>query len=153
MADSKALASALEQLTQSVELCDEQVRFQIDRQGQWYYQHSPLPDKFACLFATILVNHAEGDGHCLQTPVERCLVDVEQYPFIIVDYELDDTGRVTVTSSVKRQWQLESVKQFVVSDSEIKLILPGDLCAKLSRSCYYRFIEQFLLVDDESCSK
>ncbi|WP_394202103.1 DUF1285 domain-containing protein [Shewanella waksmanii] len=146
MANDQDVQSALTQFSHSVGLCDDQVLFHIDRRGQWFYQSSPLPNKFACLFATILVNRADDVGYCLQTPVERCLVDVEQYPFLIVDYDVDEQGVFTVTSSVKRQWQVPSVSEFIVTDSEIKLILPNDLPAKLARSCYYRFIEQFLLV-------
>ena len=57
----------------------------IDRNGQWYYQGSPINRKeLVCLFASVLRREADG-SYWLETPVERGRIEVEDAPFIAVE--------------------------------------------------------------------
>ena len=54
----------------------------IARDGQWYYDNSPIGrKKLVRLFSTIL-RHDEDGEHYLVTPVEKIRVEVEDAPFV-----------------------------------------------------------------------
>ncbi|WP_281213083.1 DUF1285 domain-containing protein [Shewanella insulae] len=136
-------AAQLRQINQGAPLCDEAPLFHIDSQGRWFYRGESLPDKFCRLFATIL--HLKPEGYLLMTPVETVRVEVAEFPFIINDYEEEEDGQFTLTSSIDTQFQVASRDAFVVDEAAISVSLARGLSAKLGRACYYRFIEQYLL--------
>ena len=58
------------------------IGMKIARDGQWYYDNSPIGrKKLVRLFSTIL-RHDEDGEHYLVTPVEKIRVEVEDAPFI-----------------------------------------------------------------------
>ncbi|MGB0895104.1 MAG: DUF1285 domain-containing protein [Parashewanella sp.] len=126
----------------NVELCSEQELFHIDAQGQWFYQQSQLPNKFAKLFSQIL--QLEGDQYFLVTPVEKVKVTVKNVPFNIVDFNELASGAIELTSSIGTVHQLNNVEAFVVHESAITCVVERELSANLNRACYYRFIEKYL---------
>ena len=56
-------------LSEGIPLCSEVALFNIQVTGDWLYQGTALPMKFAKLFAGIL--HCIEDEHFLITPVEK----------------------------------------------------------------------------------
>lgn len=145
MSDKQLPFQHLHELTQGVSLCDDKPLFHIDNQGRWFYQQGILPDKFCRLFARIL--HGIDGLYYLITPVEKLIVDVEAYPLLIVDYQLEQSGVFNITTSIGTQYCVDNVHSFEIHEQDIFVSLPMGLSAKLGRACYYRFIAQFLCDD------
>lgn len=61
------------------------IGMRIARDGTWHYKGSPIARKeLVCLFASVLRREADGT-YLLETPVERCRVEVEDAPFVAVE--------------------------------------------------------------------
>jgi len=61
-------------------------RMRIATDGRWFYQGSEIRrPEMVRLFSTIL--RREGEGHLLVTPVEALAIDVDDAPFVAVDFE------------------------------------------------------------------
>ncbi len=72
------------------------IGMKIARDGQWYYDNSPIGrKKLVRLFSTIL-RHDEDGEHYLVTPVEKIRVDVEDAPFIATLMTVSGEGREQV---------------------------------------------------------
>lgn len=68
------------------------IDMRIARDGTWYYQGSPIGRRaMVKLFATVLRRDADGD-FWLETPVEKCRIQVEDAPFIAVEMTVTGTG-------------------------------------------------------------
>ena len=67
-------------------LC-ENVNMKIDRSGKWYFMNSPIGrERMVKLFSRVL--RLDGDKYFLVTPVEEISIEVEDKPFVIVDFEV-----------------------------------------------------------------
>ena len=148
------LPSTLRQYTQgkAAELCSEEALFHIQANGDWLYQQTPLPAKFAKMFCSIL-NCIEGE-YFLITPVEKVRVTVEAYPLVIVDYHIDDTDSAspssqisTMDTSIGYPFKLANKDSIIVKDDGIFVSLDRGLIGLLGRACYYRYINEFLSFD------
>jgi hypothetical protein len=146
---------ALEQLalniaspTSAVPLCSEVALFNIQVTGDWQYQRTALPVKFAKLFAGIL--HCIEDEHFLITPVEKVRVTVADVPLVIVDFERGpDPAHLQVKTSIDTEHQIFDISRMKLTDFGIYLPLERGLWGKLSRACYYNFVNEFNLSDLE----
>ncbi len=125
------------------DLCGDNALFDIDAEGRWFYQSSPLPTKFARLFFSIL--HYENDEHFLITPAEKVKVNVEKEPVKIVDYRLLNDGKVQLISSLETVCVIDSIEQLSVSDDKICCQIERGLTASFNRASYYRYINEFLI--------
>lgn len=68
----------------------------IDRSGQWYYNQSPISrQSLVNLFASVLKK--EGESYFLVTPVEKVGIQVEDVPFVIVNWYWEDRQLVLNT--------------------------------------------------------
>ncbi|MEL4390566.1 DUF1285 domain-containing protein [Shewanella xiamenensis] len=138
-------------LAQQTELCSQTTLFCIQLSGDWLYQGSPLPTKFAKLFASIL--HGIDGEHFLITPVEKVRVEVDDAPLLIVDYMKDETASgLTLHSSIGTEHSLATLNRLKLTDFGIYLPLERGLWGKLSRACYYNFVNEFNLTDDGGLS-
>ena len=64
------------------------IPFKINYNGEWFYHETLINRKSIIkLFSTILELDEDGSYH-LRTPVEDCLVQVEDVPFIITSFKL-----------------------------------------------------------------
>ena len=71
-------------------LC-ENVQMRIDRSGKWYFMNSPIGrDRMVKLFSRVL--RLDGDEYFLVTPVEKIKLEVEDKPFVIIDFEIIKKG-------------------------------------------------------------
>tara|TARA_B100000886_G_scaffold325607_1_gene271323 strand:- start:238 stop:843 length:606 start_codon:yes stop_codon:yes gene_type:complete len=69
------------------------IGLRIARDGQWYYDDSPIGRKrLVRLFSTILRHDDDGE-HYLVTPVEKIRVEVEDAPFIATLMQVTGSGR------------------------------------------------------------
>ena len=138
-------------LAQQTELCSQTTLFCIQLSGDWLYQGSPLPTKFAKLFASIL--HGIDGEHFLITPVEKVRVEVDDAPLLIVDYMKDETASgLTLHSSIGTEQSLSTLNRLKLTDFGIYLPLERGLWGKLSRACYYNFVNEFNLTDEGGLS-
>ncbi|ASF14096.1 MULTISPECIES: DUF1285 domain-containing protein [Shewanella] len=137
--------------THPTALCSEVALFRIQLSGDWIYQDSPLPTKFAKLFASIL--HGIDGEHFLITPVEKVRVEVDDAPLVIVDYMKDETtSGLTLHSSIGTEHSLATLNRLKLTDFGIYLPLERGLWGKLSRACYYNFVNEFNLTDEGGLS-
>ena len=122
---------------------EQKADFRIDTQGNWYHDGSPIKrEALAKLFSDRALKIDEDGNYWLQTPFEKYPVDVEDAPFVAVDYEMKDGvmhfctnmhEEITLTSD--SIWELRSgIPYFEVRDG---------LFAKLARSVFYNIIEEF----------
>jgi hypothetical protein len=64
---------------------------QIKRDGTWFYEGTPIGrPELVKLFSTILWR--EGDDYFLVTPVEKVGIQVEDAPFVAVDFKRSGSG-------------------------------------------------------------
>lgn len=124
--------------------------FRIDYDGQWFHDGAPIRrHELARLFATKGLR-VEPDGTCwLQSPESRYPVTVEDVPFIIVDYDIENPGpdqNVTlitnmdekVTLGPERTLALRPEPKGGVAVPYIE-IRPG-LYARMNRPVYYKLV-------------
>ncbi len=63
----------------------------INADGRWFHQGCEIKrSEMVALFASLL--RCEGQRHFLVTPVEKAVIEVEDTPFRVVDFELDGCG-------------------------------------------------------------
>ena len=69
------------------------IDMRITRNGTWYYHGSPIKRKqLIKLFASILIRDEKGD-FWLETPAEKCRIQVEDAPFVAVLMDVVGKGR------------------------------------------------------------
>ncbi|MFV0594303.1 DUF1285 domain-containing protein [Shewanella sp.] len=137
-----------ETLALQTKLCSQTASFCIQLSGDWLYQGSPLPTKFAKLFASIL--HCIDGGYFLITPVEKVRLEVEDAPLVIVDFFKDETATgLILRTSIGTEHHIADYNRLKLTDFGIYLPLERGLWGKLSRACYYNFVNEFNLSDVE----
>lgn len=71
----------------------------IARDGTWFYEGTPIGrPAMVKLFSGIL--RKDGEAYFLVTPVEKVGIQVEDAPFVAVDYEVEGTGRDQVLTFI-----------------------------------------------------
>ena len=70
------------------------IDMRITRDGVWHYQGSPINRMpMVKLFASVLKRDESGD-YWLETPVEKCRIQVDDAPFVAVDLSVTGTGPI-----------------------------------------------------------
>jgi len=134
------------------------VDISIDSDGQWYYQGRPMKRQASVkLFASII--RKEEEQYYLVTPVEKARLQVEDVPFVIVDWEqyLNKKQQpvIIVYSNVEHRVILSReyplVLQPRVLNQKIQSVpyvdLGRGLRAKVKRSVFYQLIDHAQAVD------
>ncbi len=68
------------------------IDLRIARDGTWYYLGSPIGRKeMVRLFSTVIRRDPDGEYY-LVTPVEKCLIKVDDAPFLAVELLVEGTG-------------------------------------------------------------
>ncbi|WP_227006686.1 DUF1285 domain-containing protein [Shewanella donghaensis] len=135
--------SIAEQLGSDVELCSNEALFDINAKGEWAYLSSPLPTKFAKLFASVL--HCIDNEYYLITPVEKVKVNVVNNAIIIVDYIIAANNGLKLISSIGTEHDMADINMVVLSEEKIEMPIERGITACLGRACYYRYINQFVI--------
>ncbi|WP_440054412.1 DUF1285 domain-containing protein [Pseudoalteromonas sp. T1lg65] len=124
----------------------------IKRDGTWYHDGAPIKRQaLVKLFASLL--SFDGDGHWLKTPVEKCLVDVEDSAFVIVSWYhcsiADALGLapcIVAVDNVQRSWPICATYPLQlrhVNGCDVPYLkLDYGLEARVSRNVYYQWVEQ-----------
>lgn len=75
------------------------IDMRIARDGTWFYLGSPIGRKpLVKLFASIL--RRDESGYVLVTPVEKVSIEVDDAPFVAVDFEVENPGKSQVVTFV-----------------------------------------------------
>lgn len=131
------------QLGAEIDLCSDKPLFDINAQGEWSYLASPLPIKFAKLFASVL--HCIDNEYFLITPVEKVKVNVMSNAIIIVDYDVVTNHGIKLISSIGTVHDIADISEIVLSENKIEVRIEHGITACLGRACYYRYISQFVI--------
>lgn len=133
------------------------VGMRIARDGTWFYKGSPIGRKeLVCLFASVLKREGDG-GFVLETPVERCRIEVEDAPFVAVEMFWRDCADPFVPNPKPRQCLTfrTNLDEMVTADSDhpIRVVVdpksreprpyitvrPG-LEARINRAVFYEMV-------------
>jgi len=121
----------------------------IDTAGNWFYQGSEFSrQNLVSLLSRVMIR--EGNDYFLVSPGEKLRIEVEDVPFIVVDFEygmMDGQQTLAVDTNVGIKARVNHERplrmrpygpeQVAVPYVEVR---PG-LDARFSRSCYYRLTE------------
>lgn len=120
------------------EVLSEPADFKITRDGTWYHDGAPIKrEALAKLFSDRALKIDEDGKYWLQTPFEKYPVEVEDVPFVVVDYD-GLTLRTNMNDHVavgdQTVWQLRDGIPYI----EIR----DGLFARIGRAVLYNLIEE-----------
>ncbi|WP_404399900.1 DUF1285 domain-containing protein [Idiomarina seosinensis] len=111
--------------------------------GDWHYQGSKINrPALVKLFASVLKR--EGDDYYLVTPAEKVKIQVEDAPFVIVDWQVMDIENqqaIQVVSNIDERYILSAQTPLVLSDGIPYVQLGKGLTAKVHRNVFYQWAE------------
>ena len=115
----------------------------IDRQGRWFHEGQEIKRiKLAKLFSTVLKK--EGDDYFLVTPVEKARIQVEDVPFLVVEFQQSASGFVFRTNlddlvelSIKNPIELRNSNLGELPYIKVR----ADLWARFNRNVFYQIVE------------
>ena len=123
-------------------LCEGQ-EFYIDREGEWFYNKSPIKNKkLLNLFSTVL--RKDKNEYFLVTPVEKVPVKVELAPYKIIDFEVNDE-KVQLITNLNFQFILDKTNTTRLinhNDSLIPLVnVRSNIEGFFNRNTYYKLVD------------
>ncbi len=124
------------------DLCEGQ-EFFIDREGDWYYNNSPIKNiKLINLFSRVLKK--ESNNYFLVTPVEKVPVKVEIAPYVIIDYKINNDSILLITN-MNYEFILDkenSTRLIEYQNSFIPIVnVRHGIEGFLNRNTYYKLID------------
>lgn len=123
--------------------------FRIRHDGVWEHNGAEIKrEALAKLFGMRALKIDEQGAYWLQTPFEKYPIIVEDVPFIIVDYTVDNaviTLRTNLDETVNicEDHPLELRADKTSGDVLPYIHVRGGLYARLGRNVYYALIEQY----------
>lgn len=124
------------------------IDMRISRDGSWFHEGKPIRrEAMVKLFSSILKR--EGDRFFLVTPVEKVGIQVEDCPFVAVDFQLLDPGpqqRLQFVTNIGEQIILDAEHPLRVDVGEggephPVIEVRSGLEALLTRALFYRLVE------------
>ena len=122
---------------------------QIRRDGTWFYEGTPIGrQELVRLFSTILWR--EGDKYFLVTPVEKVGIEVEDAPFVAVDFERSGTGEdqvLTFTTNVgdsaraSAEHPIRVERDPETGEPSPYVLVRRNLEALIDRKSFYRLVD------------
>ena len=129
-------------------LC-ENVSMRIDRSGKWYFMNSPIGrQRMVNLFSRVL--RLDKEGYFLVTPVEKIQIEVEDKPFVIVDFEIavkDEKQIIIFKTNTDEIFEVNENHPLRVENKTINdepspyVLVRRNLEALLSRNVFYRLVD------------
>ncbi|MEM6637974.1 MAG: DUF1285 domain-containing protein [Pseudomonadota bacterium] len=121
----------------------------IARDGTWFYLGTPIGrPELVRLFSTIL--RRDGDAYFLVTPVEKVGIQVDDAPFVAVDFETSGTGesqcitfRTNVGDTVRAgpDAPIRVVRDPDSGEPSPYVLVRSNLEALIDRKSFYRLID------------
>jgi hypothetical protein len=126
------------------------VDIRIDREGRWFFMNSPIGrQRMVNLFSRVL--RYDDDGfYYLVTPVEKIKLEVEDKPFLIVDYNLSGDGNkqmITFITNTNEEFLLSSNHPMrLVIDEKTEepspyVLVRSNLEGLISRNIFYKLVD------------
>lgn len=122
---------------------------QIKRDGTWFYEGTPIGrPEMVKLFSTILWR--EGDDYFLVTPVEKVGIQVEDAPFVAIDFQASGEGREQVLEFVTNvddrasagpEHPIRVVRDAKTGEPSPYVLVRRNLEALIDRKSFYRLVE------------
>jgi uncharacterized protein len=120
---------------------DKEADFKIARDGTWFHGGERIQrEALAKLFADRALKIDEGGRYWLATPFEKYPVEVEDVPFIIVDFEARN-GNVDLRTNMGETVELGPQHPLELRGGVPYVEVRGGLYARLSRPVYYNLVE------------
>ena len=129
-------------------LC-ENIEMKIDRSGKWYFMNSPIGrERMVKLFSRVL--RKDNDEYFLVTPVEKIKIHVEDKPFVIIDFEVnnfDDIQTITLKTNTEEVFIVNEEHPIRIeinpstNEPSPYVLVRKNLEGLLTRSVYYGLIE------------
>lgn len=123
--------------------------FRIDDEGNWFHNDGPINRAaLVKLFSDKGLRVDEDGNYWMQSPFEKYPVEVEDVPFIVVDYQDRDNGMTFFTNMDE---EIEIGKDHPLElrhNGKQNMKLPyihvrGGLYARLGRSVYHELVEKY----------
>jgi hypothetical protein len=121
----------------------------IARDGTWFYEGTPIGRPgLVKLFSSIL--RKEGDKYFLVTPVEKVGIEVDDAPFVAVDFEAEGEGRNQVLTFVTQvgdkavasaELPIRVVRDPETGEPSPYVRVRANLEALIDRKSFYRLVE------------
>lgn len=121
----------------------------IARDGTWFYMGTPIGrPQLVRLFSTIL--RKDGDRYVLVTPVEKVGIQVDDAPFVAVDFDAEGTGAdqiLTFTTNVGDKTQagpdhpIRVERDPDTGEPSPYVHVRADLDALIDRKSFYRLVD------------
>jgi len=64
-------------------MIDKECRIRIDKEGNWFYNQSPITNKNVCLYLSRQISKDEQGNYLLQTETQMLPLEVEDTPFLV----------------------------------------------------------------------
>ncbi len=117
--------------------------FKILRNGTWLHNGAPINRKrLAKLFADRALKIDEQGKYWLQTPFEKYPVEVEDVPFVVVDYD-ESGGDIDLRTNMDEIIALGPEHPLELRGGVPYIDVRGGLYARVSRAVYYNMIEAY----------
>ena len=122
---------------------DDKPEFKIAANGTWFHNGEPIRRAaLARLFSDRALKIDENGRYWLATPFEKYPVEVEDVPYIIVDYEVKGAD-INLRTNMDEIVRLGPEYPFELRGGVPYIEVRQGLYAKLARSVYYNMVEKF----------
>ena len=126
------------------------IDMRIARDGTWFYQGSPIGRKpLVKLFASVLKRDQDGE-YWLETPAEKCRIQVDDAPFIAIEMMVEGKGReqcISFRTNVDENVQVGVIHPIRVNvdpqtgEPSPYVAVKHGLEALISRAVFYDLVE------------
>jgi hypothetical protein len=119
-----------------------EIPLRIDSNGQWYYQESLIQrQKIVRLFASVLA--CDGTDYFLITPHEKVKIQVDDAPFIITQWQVQQQQPeiIVMQTNLGEQIPLSTDYPLLLKGGLPYIDLGKNLHAKVHRNVYYQWLE------------
>ena len=116
--------------------------FKITRDGTWWHDGAPIKRAaLAKLFADRALTIDENGNYWLQTPFEKYPVEVEDVPFVIIDYDRGEQS-LTMTTNMHEKITIDKTTNWQLRGGIPYVEVRKGLYARIGRSALYNLIEE-----------
>lgn len=117
--------------------------FKIMRDGTWFHDGAEIKRAaLAKLFADRALVVDEAGKYWLKTPYEQYPVEVEDVPFVIVDYDVS-ANAVSMKTNMDEHFEINQNTMWELRDGIPYVEVRAGLFSRLGRSVLYNLIEEF----------
>ncbi len=121
----------------------QKVDFKIAYDGTWFHEGGAIKrEALAKLFSDRALKIDEQGQYWLSTPFEKYPVEVEDVPYVIVDFEEED-GALTLRTNMNESFSLNANSAWELREGIPYVEVRNGLYARLGRSVYYNLVERF----------